>query len=44
MGKKQGSDLKKHDFEEKMGINFAKTEPKKFFSPSFYRLFASPKI
>ena len=44
MNKKQGSDRKKHDFEEKMGINFGKSEPKKFFTPSFYRLFASPKI
>jgi hypothetical protein len=33
MGKKQGSDLKKHDFEEKMCINFAQTETKKFFRP-----------
>ena len=44
MNKKEDLDRKKTDFEEKMGINFAETEPKKFFNPSFYRLFASPKI
>jgi hypothetical protein len=44
MSKNQIRFGKKHKFEEKMGINYAQTELKKFFTPSFYRLFASPKI
>ena len=31
-------------FSTKMGINFDKTMPQKFFTPPFYRLFATLKI